>query len=102
MEYQIETTAVFDKWFKKLKDRKVKQRINSRFLFLEQGHFGDHESLGETEGIELFELRFFFGAGYRIYYILRDNQIILLMNGGDKASQSKDIDKARKLLTDLE
>jgi putative addiction module killer protein len=62
------------------------------------GHFGDHKLIENS----LFELRFFFGSGYRVYYTIKHNQIILLLCGGDKSSQSSDIDKARHLLNHLE
>ncbi|MEY8198069.1 MAG: type II toxin-antitoxin system RelE/ParE family toxin [Colwellia sp.] len=51
---------------------------------------------------KLFELRFFFGNGYRVYYAVRNGEIILLLVGGDKSSQSKDIDTANNLLNNLE
>jgi putative addiction module killer protein len=50
----------------------------------------------------LFELRFTFGAGIRIYYTLRGNQVVLLLAGGDKSSQSRDIEKAKAILNTLE
>lgn len=48
------------------------------------------------------EMRFFFGSGYRIYYVIRGNTIVLLLNGGDKKSQKKDIEKAKELYKALE
>ena len=65
---------------------------------VKNGNFGDFKSLGNN----LFELRFFFGGGLRIYYTLRNHQVVLLLNGGSKSSQSKDIDKARQIIQELE
>lgn len=98
MEYEIETTTAFDKWFSKIKDKKVKARFLSRIDYLRMGVFGDHKQLDSV----LFELRFFFGAGFRIYYTIREDVIILLINGGDKSSQKKDIKKAQDIIKDLQ
>ncbi len=62
------------------------------------GTFGDHKQLNE----KLFELRFFFGGGYRIYYTFKGNTVILLLVGGDKSSQKKDIARAMTLIKDME
>ena len=94
MEYEIITTALFDEWRDSLKDPTIKRRIAARLSRLENGGFGDHKAMGNA----LHELRFFFGGGIRVYYTLRDGQIILLLAGGDKSSQSRDIVKARELL----
>lgn len=98
MHYTIETTDTFLEWFEKLKDKTVKNKILARLTRIENGNFGDHKQLSSN----LFELRFFFGSGFRIYYTLRNNQLVLLVKGGDKASQTKDIEKAKQILSDLE
>jgi len=98
MSYEITTTAIFDRWFKGLKDRSTRNRVLARFVRLENGNFGDCKSLNN----ELFELRFFFAGGLRIYYTIRDGQIVLLLSGGDKSSQSKDIETAKQMLAELE
>ena len=59
---RILTTEYFDHWFKVLRDKKIKARINARLRRLEQGHYGDYKTLGDG----VCELRLFFGAGYRI------------------------------------
>jgi len=82
-------------WLSSL-DSTVRRRINQRILRIEEGNFGDCKKLTE----EIFELRFMFGKGYRIYYTQIENIIILLINGGDKSSQSKDIKTAQKLLNE--
>lgn len=98
MSYEIKTTSNFKRWFEKLKDAKVKARINLRLRQVTMGNFGDHKPLAP----KLYELRFFFGSGYRIYYTIRDGEVVILFNGGDKSSQSKDIEKAKQLLAELE
>lgn len=95
--YEITTTEVYDEWFDSLKDTKGKARINARLRRVELGHFGDAEPVGDNVS----ELRFFFGSGYRIYFIQHGNEIIVLLAGGDKSTQSKDIDKALKLAKEI-
>lgn len=68
-----------------------------RFDRLKDGNFGDYKQLDEY----LYELRFNFGSGYRVYYTLENNVIVLLINGGDKKSQVKDIKMAKEIITKL-
>jgi putative addiction module killer protein len=82
----------------RLKDRSVKIKILARLDRIENGNFGDHKQIDKN----LFELRFFFGAGYRIYYTIKGNTVVILPTGGNKATQAKDIKKATALLNDLE
>lgn len=98
MHYTIETTDTFLEWFDELKDKTVKNKILARLTRVENGNFGDHKQLSNN----LFELRFFFGSGFRVYYTLRNSQLVLLVKGGDKASQAKDIEKAKQILSELE
>lgn len=93
MKYDIKKTDVFDKWLKKLKDRKAVIAIANRIDRVLSGNFGDVAPVGE--GVS--ELRIFTGPGYRVYFVIRDERIILLLCGGDKSSQSKDIEKAKQL-----
>jgi len=97
MSYDIKKTNHFERWFKGLKDVKTKARIALRFRQITLGNFGDYKSLGG----DLFELRFFFGSGYRIYYTVENNQVVILLVGGDKSSQAKDIKKAHDILNEL-
>lgn len=80
-------------WLNSL-DSVTRKRINQRILRIEDGNFGDCKKLSD----DISELRFTFGKGYRIYYTEKNNKIILLINGGDKSKQSKDIEKAQELL----
>ncbi len=94
----IEKTNEFDKWLKKLKDLKAKAKILFRIQKLEYDeHFGDCKNLGDG----IYELRINFAKGYRIYFKVVDGKIILLLIGGDKSTQSKDIEKAKKIWNNL-
>ena len=96
--YSIYTTEVFDKWFSKLKDQQAKKRIQVRIDRVEDGNFGDSEPIGE--GVS--ELRLFFGPGYRVYYCQQGQRVVILLAGGDKSTQSKDITIALQLAKELE
>lgn len=98
MTYELNSTPNFDRWLTGLKDRTVKTQLLSRLARVENGNFGDVRQLTEV----LYELRCFFGGGLRVYYTLRHERIVLLLAGGDKSSQSRDVEKAKKLLTTLE
>jgi len=98
MKYTLTSTEMYDKWLAGLKDRSVKNRLMSRLARVENGNFGDFKQISAT----LFELRCFFGGGLRVYYTLRDGQVVLLLAGGDKSTQAKDIAKATDLLNSLE
>ena len=90
--YIIEKTDEFDKWLRKLKDIRAKTKILFRIQRIEQyGNFGDCEPVGE--GIS--ELRIHYAKGYRVYLKEYGEKIVLLLNGGDKSSQQKDIAKAK-------
>jgi putative addiction module killer protein len=89
----IYTTKVFDNWLLKLKDKQAARRIQARIDRAEDGHFGDCEPVGE--GVS--EMRIHHGAGYRIYFTQRGFEIVILLAGGDKASQNKDIKTAKCL-----
>lgn len=98
MNYKITSTPFFDKWLKGLKDRTTRNKILARIDRVQNGNFGDFKALGD----DLFELRFFFGGGLRIYYTIRKHKIVLLLHGGGKSSQQRDIDKARQIILELE
>jgi putative addiction module killer protein len=92
--YFIEKTIAFDKWLKKLKDVRAKAKILFRIQKLEQDeYFGDCESVGN--GIS--ELKINYAKGYRIYFKETGGKIIVLLIGGDKSTQQKDIEKAKEL-----
>ena len=85
--YQLEQTAVFTDWLDGLRDRNGRLRIVKRLVRLAGGQFGDVKPVGD--GVH--ELRLFFGPGYRVYFMQRGEVVILLLAGGDKDSQQRDI-----------
>ncbi|KLU14074.1 MULTISPECIES: type II toxin-antitoxin system RelE/ParE family toxin [Xenorhabdus] len=89
----IERTQDFEKWLKSLKDRIAKAKILIRVERIEEGNFGDVEAVGN--GVS--ELKIHYGQGYRVYFAHKNNEIILLLCGGDKSSQQADIKKAKQL-----
>lgn len=95
---EVYKTEEFARWFKKLKDRNAKARIQARIDRMELGHFGDAEPIGE--GVS--ELRIFCGPGYRVYFTKRSSIVVVLLTGGDKSSQAKDIKLALELARQLE
>lgn len=93
MEYEIEKTELFDKWLKKLRDRKAVLAIAARLDRAKLGNFGDVDSVGD--GVS--EMRMFLGPGYRLYFTIRETKVIFMLCGGDKSTQKKDIKKAREI-----
>jgi len=91
MEVIALTTYV--EWLAGLKNRRDALRISARILRIEQGNFGDTKTVGG--GVS--ELRFTFGAGYRVYYTIRDGTVCILLGGGTKHRQQKDIANAQSL-----
>lgn len=98
MRYEIETTNIFDKWFAGISDIRDRARIITRFDHIKLGNFGDHKGMGGG----LFELRFFFGPGFRVYYMVKGEKVVFLLCGGDKSTQERDVQKARKIMITLE
>ncbi|MBU1344424.1 MAG: type II toxin-antitoxin system RelE/ParE family toxin [Proteobacteria bacterium] len=98
MKYKIESTNQYDKWFTKQKNSLVKIRVLARLSRVENGNFGDFKLLSPN----LFELRFFFSAGLRIYYTIKNDRVVILLVGGNKSTQEKNIAKATEFLAELE
>jgi putative addiction module killer protein len=90
---KIETTEPFDQWLKNLRDKQGRARILDRIKRVAAGNIGDCKSVGG--GVS--ELRLAFGPGYRVYFIMHDKTLIVLLCGGDKSTQSRDIRKAHEL-----
>lgn len=86
----IQTTAAFDTWLKSLKDRQARARIAVRISRLADGNPGQHRNL--SNGVS--ELKIDHGPGYRVYYVERNGVTYILLCGGDKKSQQKDIETA--------
>ena len=90
---EIRETGAFSEWLQALKDSRAKARIAARTQRLAFGNPGDVRPVGE--GVS--ELRIDYGPGYRVYYVQRGRVLIILLCGGDKSSQDKDIKLALKL-----
>lgn len=89
----IYTTELFDTWFRGLRDERGKAAIRVRMRRAEDGNFGDCEPVGE--GVS--EMRIHHGPGYRVYFKRAGIELVILLAGGDKSTQAKDIKKALKL-----
>jgi len=96
--YVIKQTEIFSKWLIKLKDIKGKVSILRRLERIKDGNFGDYKSIDSN----ISELRIKIGAGYRVYYTHKKDEIVLLLIGGDKSTQTKDIKKAQQLYEELQ
>ena len=87
-------TSEFDKWIRKLKDFRAKAKILFRIQKLEtDGHFGDCKPVGD--GIR--EMRINYAKGYRVYFKEKGDKVVILLIGGDKSTQKKDIKKAKEI-----
>jgi len=98
MKYEIERTSYFHEWLTKLRDRQAVLAINKRLTRVAMGNFGDCKEV--SAGV--FELRFFIGPGYRVYFTIRGATIVLLLCGGDKASQHVDVKRAVNMAWNME
>jgi len=83
----------FDEWFDSLRDRRMQAAVDSRLARVRAGNFGDCKSVGSG----VFELRIALGPGLRVYYGLHGRQIVILLGGGDKSTQTRDIRRAQEL-----
>lgn len=96
---KILQTDEFSNWLRRMRDANARARINVRIRRISlTGNFGDTRSVGDG----VYELRIDYGPGYRVNYSRRGREAILLLMGGDKSSQQKDIDKAKKLNAEYE
>lgn len=93
----IQTTEVFDAWFDRLKDRQAALRIQVRIDRAQCGNFGDVKPV--AEGVS--EMRIDYGPGYRIYFAQRGSEVVILLAGGDKSTQSRDIKTALQMVRKL-
>ncbi|HIJ34087.1 MAG: type II toxin-antitoxin system RelE/ParE family toxin [Gammaproteobacteria bacterium] len=101
MNYEIRRTHVFDKWLKKVRDRQAVKAILQRIDRAILGNFGDSKLVGE----EVSEMRIFVGKGYRLYYTMEGERVIVLLCGGtksNKSAQRADIEQANRLAAELE
>lgn len=90
-------TEGFAKWLRELKDMPTRLRLGRRLDKARRGIFGDVESAGDG----VFEMREHFGPGWRMYYIKQGGAVIVMLGGGDKATQRRDIERAGELALEL-
>ncbi len=93
----IKQTEIFRTWEQRIKDTRARAAIAARIFRLANGLAGDTESVGEGVG----EMRIHYGPGYRLYFIKESNLIIILLCGGNKQSQKKDIQTAKRLAREI-
>ena len=101
MRYEVTSTAIFNKWLARLKDRQAVKVILLRLARVEAGNLGNIEPVGGSVS----EMRIFVGKGYRLYFAIREERVIILLCGGNKSSkkqQQKDIRRAESILAELE
>ena len=94
---EIAYTEVFEKWLNGLRDQRAKAFILSRIERIEDGNFGDYRSVGN--GVS--ELRINAGQGYRVYYTVRRSTVVILLCGGDKSSQRRDVRLAQRMAGEI-
>jgi len=94
---EIRQTQIYSRWFNSLRDRQAKARIDIRIRRLSMGNPGDVKPV--RQGVS--ELRIDYGSGYRVYFIQRGEALIILLAGGDKKTQERDIKRALDLAQDL-
>ncbi|MDO8410361.1 MAG: type II toxin-antitoxin system RelE/ParE family toxin [Phenylobacterium sp.] len=95
---EVRQTEAFRAWLEKLRDRRAAAKIAARLARLELGNFGDAEAVGE--GVS--ELRIHYGPGYRAYFVQRGEVLVVMLCGGDKSSQDRDISRAKAMARELE
>ncbi|HKG45416.1 MAG TPA: type II toxin-antitoxin system RelE/ParE family toxin [Pyrinomonadaceae bacterium] len=96
--YTVLQTREFQHWLDGLRDQRAQVRIAARLRLAEAGNLGDWKSVGD----EVSEMRINFGPGYRLYFTRRGSLLIIMLAGGDKSTQAKDIRRAQTLLKELE
>lgn len=93
----VYTTEVFDEWLLGLRDATARAKVLARISRAEQGNLGECEPVGA--GVS--EMKIHYGPGYRIYFVQRGMEVVVLLGGGDKSSQSRDIKNAIDLAGNL-
>ena len=96
-KYEVYETSIYTKWFTSLKDERAKARIDKRIDRAKYGNFGDWKTeLGEVRA-----MRIDYGPGYRLYYVIREEKIVILLCGGTKHNQEADINKAIEIAKEV-
>lgn len=96
--FTVRLTAEFEAWLDGLQDKRAQVRIVARLRLAEAGNLGDWNSIAGA----ISEMRVNFGPGYRLYFTRRGRILIVMLNGGDKSTQTRDIKRAQQVLKELE
>ena len=94
----VRETENFKNWIHSLKDRIAQSVITARIRRISGGNFGDSKPVGDS----VFELRIDYGPGFRVYFTQRGREIVILLCGGDKSTQSRDIEAAKRIAQNIE
>lgn len=95
--YSVIETEQFAQWLVNIKDRSTRARLQLGLRKASLGNLGDNKTVGDN----VWEMREFFGPGWRMYYILHGSTVIMMLGGGHKSSQKKDIERAKALAQEL-
>ncbi len=93
----VRQTEAYASWFAALRDRQARARIDARIRRVSLGNFGDVKAVGEG----VFELRVDYGPGYRVYFVRRGSAVVVLLGGGEKRTQGRDIKAAIEMARGL-
>jgi putative addiction module killer protein len=96
--YRLIETTEYAKWFFSIKDRSTKRYIDLHIRRLTQGNFRNVKPVGDG----VFELRMYFGPGYRVYFVVEGGSLVILVFGGDKSGQKRDIERAKTIWHEFE
>ena len=93
---EVVESATFERWVRSLRDRRAVARINARLRRISLGNFGEVKAVGDG----ILEMRIHYGPGYRLYFIRDGESVVVLLCAGDKSSQRRDIERAKRLALD--
>jgi putative addiction module killer protein len=96
--YSVHVTQAFQDWLDALRDTRAQIRISARLRLAEAGNFGDWKPVGGS----ISEMRVDIGAGYRLYFMRHGRHVIVMLGGGDKSTQRRDIENAHRIATEWE
>lgn len=96
--YSVIETEEFSEWLGNLKDKTTRTRLQVRLRKATMGNLGDVKPVGA----DVYEMREFFGPGWRMYYVKQGTAIILMLGGGDKSTQDRDIERAKAMALELQ